>query len=78
MRARRRAAFDRHRVDVAEQIEDQPPPVRADVDVHPGALSGFEFHVSRRAERLLDIPFRRRLRGERRDGGHKERAEYRA
>ena len=35
---RRRPARDRHGVDVAEQVEGDRPPVRADVDVHPGAL----------------------------------------
>jgi hypothetical protein len=36
--ASRRAARDRHGVEVAEQIEGDQPAVGRDVDVHPAAL----------------------------------------
>jgi hypothetical protein len=41
----RRAAGDRHNVNVAEQVEGDRPPVRADVNVHPRALIDLDRHL---------------------------------
>ncbi|MEZ5367499.1 MAG: hypothetical protein R2748_35430 [Bryobacterales bacterium] len=54
----RRAARDRHRIDVAEKVECDHPPVRADIDIHPRALVDVDLdlaHVS--ARRRRDVPF---------------------
>ena len=55
-RRRRTAAVDRHDVDVAEQIEDDPLAVRADVDIHPRALGRVERQLADRAEIGADVP----------------------
>ena len=54
--ARRAAAGDRDRVDVAEQVEDHGRPIGRDVDVHPGTFTGLELEAGRRAVGLRDIP----------------------
>ena len=56
VRLRRRAALDRHAVDVREQVEHQPLAVGRHVDRHPGALGGGEADLARLAARLGDIP----------------------
>ena len=66
----RSRSLDRHRVEVAEQVEHDRPPVGADVHVHPRAFVGLEVDDLRRSERRGDVPgrfllrvSRRRLRG---------------
>ena len=67
---RRPPAGDRHGVDVAEQVEGDRPPVRADVDVHPGALVDVDRHLAQaRARRRVDVPGRRLARRRRRARG---------
>ena len=71
------AAADRHRVDVAEQVEHDLPAVGADVHVHPRAFGRVERELLRRSEIRGDIPLlavglllRRAVRAEReRDDG---------
>ena len=55
---RRRAALDRHRVNVAEQVESDRAPVGRDVDVHPASFVDRDRHLVRRhARRGVDVPF---------------------
>ena len=55
----RPAAGDRHGVEVAEQVEGDRPPVRADVDVHPGAFGNIDRNLAQAlAGRSVDVPFR--------------------
>ena len=55
----RRAAHDRHGIDVAEQIECQHFSVARDIDVHPAALADRDRHLPRRhAGGRVDVPFR--------------------
>ena len=75
----RMPAGDRHGVDVAEQVEGDRPPVRADVDVHPGAFVHVELDLAQgRARRRVDVPGRGivrrpRGRGERAGGDEQKR-----
>ena len=53
----RRPAGNRHGVDIAEQVEGDRPPVRADVHVHPGALGHVHRHLPQpRARRRIHVP----------------------
>ena len=65
-RGRCAGAVDRHRVDVAEQIEDDALAVRAHVYVHPRPFRRVERQLRGRAELGCDVPafLRRGLRGE--------------
>ena len=72
---RGRPALDRHRVDVTEDVEHNPSPVRADVHIHPRALGRVEGRFDRRTKGRLHVPFRgrRRLccgRERKRNNGH--------
>ena len=59
---RRRAPADRHCVDVAQQVEDQGPPVGADIQVHPGAFLDRNRHLAHlHSRRCGDVPFGRIL-----------------
>ena len=49
---------DRHDVEITEQVEDDLPAVRTDVDVHPRALVGLERERPGGPERLRDVPLR--------------------
>ena len=76
--ASRRAARDRHGVEVTEQVEGDQPAVGRDVDVHPAALVDMQGHLARlQSARLHDVPDRRlggRFRcGSRGIGGHGDR-----
>jgi hypothetical protein len=54
----RRAAGDRHGVDVAEHVEGDRPPVAGDVDVHPGAFVDVDPDLARgHPRRRVDVPF---------------------
>ena len=53
---RRRAAGDRHEIDVSEQVEHHLRSVGAHVEVHPRALAGVKGQRRRRAGRGGDIP----------------------
>ena len=54
----RSAAGDRHRVDVAEQVERHRAPVGAHVDVHPRSLTDPDRDLPRPHRRVLHVPFR--------------------
>ena len=59
---RRRTPADRHCVDVAQQVEDQGPPVGADIQVHPGAFLDRNRHLAHlHSRRCGDVPFGRIL-----------------
>ena len=62
-RGRGAAAADRHHVDVAEQVEDDPLAVRADVHVHPRAFGRVERQLRRRPEVGGDVPLLLSARG---------------
>ena len=52
----RRAAADRHGVDVAEQVEDDAAAIRADIQVHPGALVDLDRDGAGVHRRRIDVP----------------------
>jgi hypothetical protein len=55
---RRGAALDRHRIDVAEQVEGDRPPVGRDIDIHPAPFVDRKLSLSRRkAGGRIDVPF---------------------
>src|SRR6185369_2285194 len=54
----RRPARDRHGVDVAQKVEGDRLPVRADVDVHPGAFVDVDRRLAHGDPgRRVDVPF---------------------
>ncbi len=55
-------AFDRHQVEIAEDVEDDRLPIGAHIDVDPRSFLGLEIEGARRTERLLHVPLRRILR----------------
>ena len=55
---RRRAALDRHGVDVAEQVERDRAAVGRDIDIHPATLVDRELDLACcEARRGVDVPF---------------------
>ena len=58
MRQRLRlTAFDGQLVDVAQQVKQQPAPIGADVDTHPGAAAHIQLRTLHGTGWLVDVPF---------------------